>query len=100
MPLLYPLPDVVLSFQPAFINPGDQVVITAVVHNGTSPFSYLWERKDQGEANWQLVREITDSDFTNDQVTVIAGNVDFYIRCTVQSGGNTIMQTILLRVAE
>ncbi len=88
-----------LSFQPSFVLTGTEVQVFATVENGSSPYTYEWERKDASATGWSGVKSFKGISAT-DQIRVTAGTEDFTIRCRVTSGGKEATETILIVVAE
>jgi len=88
-----------LSFQPSFVITGTEVQVFATVENGSSPYTYKWERKNASATEWVGVKSFRGTAPT-DQITVTAGTDNFAMRCTVTSGGKEAIETILIVIAE
>ncbi len=88
-----------LSSQPAFVSNGTLVEVDAVAGNGESPYTFLWERKNDGVTEWTEVKTSTVA-VGEDKIRVVAGAENFSIRCTVTSGGQTVTGSVLIVVAQ
>ncbi len=88
-----------ISYLPTTILSGDDVSLTATVLNGTSPYRYTWETRVSGATGWTTVRDYTGSE-PLDTLLIPAATVSFDLRCSVTTGGKTVMQEIEIIVAE
>jgi len=84
-----PPPELSLLIEPAVITEGTSLTITATVDHGTTPYSFLWEKKLSGETIFSPIREIHNLSEPSDILLMTAPEHDFTIRCTVTTGGKT-----------
>ncbi|MGM9515225.1 immunoglobulin domain-containing protein [Roseateles sp. DB2] len=61
-------------------------LFASVVTSGTPPFSYQWERSDDGGATWQAISGSTGSDFRVEKSTLAWANAMLRVRVTNEAG--------------
>jgi len=95
---LVPL-EVVLSYTPDVVYGREKITVTANVTVGVGPFTYRWEKRDEGVSTWTYISTETTSSQTS-SIAPLIGNSDVYFRCKVGSKYQEITETILVKLFE
>ena len=91
--------EVVLSYTPATVYGNEKITVTANVTGGVGPYTYRWERRNEGVSDWTHITTETTSNQTT-SIAQLIRNSDVYFRCLVTSASQSITETILVRLIE
>ncbi len=84
-----------LSYTSDIIYYYEKITVTANITSGVGPFTYRWEKKNDGASDWTYITEETTSNRTS-STGLLTINNDTYFRCTVSSEYQSVTKTTIL----
>ena len=91
--------EVSLSYTPPVVYGREKITVTANITGGVGPFTYRWEKRNEGVSTWTYISAETTSSQTS-SIAPLIGNSDVYFRCRVSSEFQAKTETILVRLFE
>ena len=88
-----------LSYTPSVVYGREKITVTANVTGGVGPYTFRWEKRNEGVSTWTYITEETTSSQTS-SIAPLIGNSDVYFRCRVTSVYQEITETILVILFE
>ncbi|MCK4700573.1 MAG: hypothetical protein KAT38_09570, partial [Bacteroidales bacterium] len=87
--------EVILSPSLNIVNYDEEITVTANITGGVGPFTYLWEKQNNGDNDWTHITTETTSNLTSSTAPLIINN-DTYFRCRVTSEYQSVTKTTIL----
>jgi len=84
--------EVLLSPSLNIVNYDERITVTANITGGVSPYTYLWEKRNEGVSTWTEITEETTTNLTSSTTPMFLNN-DTYFRCRVSSEYQSVTET-------